>query len=98
LWPSPLGQLWGVVGELDSGLRLVITCMPAGSGFRLHISPAIAREWLLDTLAQNGAGDVSVVTDPLDQPPPTPGTPWIALSLGLGAIALFGWVISSIVR
>ncbi len=98
LWPAPLGQLWGVVGELDGGLRLVITCMPSGSGFRLHLSPAIARDWLLDVLAQNGAAEIAVVTDSLEQPHATGATPWLALSLGAGAIALFGWVISSIVR
>ena len=72
--------------------------MPAGSSFRLHLSPAIARDWLNDVLAQNGAAEISVVTDGLDQPPAAGSTPWLALSLGAGAIALFGWVISSIVR
>lgn len=95
LWPSPLGQLWGVVGELvDSGVYIVITCMPVGaSGFRLHVAPAAARDWLLEVLAQHGATDVSVVVDPIDTPPPAPRTPWLTLSLGLVSIALFGWVL-----
>lgn len=62
LWPSPVGQLWGVAGEFDGGLRVVITCMPAGESFRLHVSPAVARDWLTDVLAQHGASGVRVAT------------------------------------
>lgn len=94
LWPSPLGQLWGVVGELDGGLRLVVTCMPTGRNeFRLHVSPAVAKEWLQETLAAHGAPNVRIVSDPLDAPPPPASLPWLTLSLGLVSMALFGWVL-----
>jgi hypothetical protein len=102
LWPAPLGQHWGVVGELPGDVRIVITCMPIGgqrdgkNRFRLHVAPAAAREWLKELLAQHGAPEVVVTTDPVDQHLSKPDSPWLYLGLGAGAIALFSYVISTI--
>jgi hypothetical protein len=100
LWPAPLGQLWGVVGELPGDVRIVVTCMPVGpisSGrFRLHVAPSAAREWLKALLAQHGVTDVPVTQDPVTARPSTMDTPWLMIGLGAGAIALFSWVISTI--
>lgn len=111
LWPSPLGQQWGVVGELPDdviadgkggpfgacGPLTVVTCMPVGrNGFRLHVAPAAARDWLRELLARNGAAEVVVTTEPLEPVRVTAATPWLFVGLGAGAIALFGYVMSTI--
>jgi hypothetical protein len=98
LWPAPLGQLWGVVGELPGDLRMVITCMPVGTErYRLHVSPPVCAEFVRELLSRHGE-IASVVTDaPLDAAGVERDTPWLYVGIGAGAIALFGWVISTIV-
>jgi len=97
LWPTPLGQLWGVVGVLPGDLRIVVTCMPAGSdGHRLHVSPDGCAEFLRELLVQQGAVDVIVTSDAPETSRPERSTPWLYVGIGAGAIALFGWVLSTI--
>ena len=97
LWPAPLGQLWGVVGELPGDLRIVVTCMPVGKKLRLHVAPSGCAEFLRELLARHGAAEVQVTTDPIQVTVPDQSTPWLYLGIGAGAIALFGWVLSTIV-
>ena len=96
LWPAPLGQHWGVVGELPGDVRIVVTCMPAAKSYRLHVAPAVAADWLRELLAQHGCPDVVVTTDPVEPYRPHQSSPWLFLGLGAGAIALFSYVISTI--
>jgi hypothetical protein len=46
-------------------------------------------------LAQNGAGSVAVMAEKRRS---RDGSPWVPLAIGAGAVALFGWVISTISR
>src|SRR6476646_6814098 len=97
LWPAPLGQLWGVVGELPGDLRIVVTCVPVGNkGFRLHVAPSPCIEFLRELLAQHGAAEVVVTTDPVVMHKAETSTPWLYLGIGFGAIAIFGYVLSTI--
>jgi hypothetical protein len=46
---------------------------------------------LIDMLAQNTVAAVDVRAERME-----PRTPWLAVGVGVGALALFGWVLSSI--
>lgn len=94
-WPPSRGQ-WSVVGEIEGGARIDITCLPSVEGTRLQVAPAAAREWLCELLERHGARGVLVTTDAVGDA--ASRTPWLAISVGAGAVALFGWVLGSIVR
>jgi hypothetical protein len=95
LWPPSLGQHWAVIGELAGGARIVVTCVPSPTGFRLHVAPGAA-EWLRRFLLRNDLDMALVSTLPVplghpgvDLPWPT----WIPLTVGLGAVLIFSWVL-----
>ncbi|HZS41313.1 MAG TPA: hypothetical protein VFF06_31000 [Polyangia bacterium] len=69
---------------------MVVACVAEKSGFYLRVPSESAREWLADVLAQNGAGEVSVRADSETEKSQARG-PWLALGLGIGAVALFAW-------
>ena len=91
--PPPVGGRWSVAGEVVGGLGLQVTCMPGPrGGFVLLVPSEIERGVLVDMLAQNGvAGGLDVRAERMD-----PRAPWLAVGVGVGALALFGWVLSSI--
>lgn len=90
--PPPVAARWAVAGELDGGLALHVTCASgARGGFVLLVPSESERGLLVDMLAQNGVGGVDVRAERME-----PRAPWLALSVGVGALALFGWVLSSI--
>jgi hypothetical protein len=92
LWTPLRGQKWAVVGELDGGIEITVACT---QGPTLNVPSETARELLVEMLAQNGIEGVRV----LAQGPRSRDTlPWVPLALGAGAVALFGWVISTINR
>jgi hypothetical protein len=97
LWPSEVGQHWGVVGEVDGGERVVVTCVPTPTrGVRLHVSPPERVSWLRELLAAFGVGWVSITGAPL--PPERSRSlgsrvPWVELTIGLVSFAVFGWVL-----
>src|SRR5262245_20063708 len=92
LWTPLRGQKWAVVGEIDGGIEITVACTP---GPTLHVPSDTARELLSDMLVQNGAAGVSVVADGRGR---AQVSPWVPLAIGAGAVALFGWVISSLSR
>jgi hypothetical protein len=89
-WKPLRGQRWAVVGELDGGLEITVACTP---GPVLHVPSQGARELLAEMLSSNGAGDVEIRATP---PVGRDGSSWIPLAIGVGAVALFGWIVSSI--
>jgi len=95
LWP-PAGQRWGVVGELDGGVRIVVTCIPTRSGLSLLVPFESTRDWLRELLAQLDLHDVPIQVGPIHTPEVFRSGPWLALAVGLSAIALFSWVINSL--
>jgi hypothetical protein len=51
---------------------------------------------LRELLVQHGAAEVVVTTDPIVNHQVDRTTPWLYLGIGAGAIALFGYVLSTI--
>jgi hypothetical protein len=91
--PPPVGARWAVAGEIIGGVALHVTCSAgARGGFVLLVPSESERNVLIDMLAQNGAGDgLDVRAERME-----PRAPWLAVGVGVGALALFGWVLSSI--
>jgi hypothetical protein len=90
--PPPVSARWAVAGEIIGGVALHVTCMPgARGGFVLLVPSESERGVLIDMLAQNGAAGVDVRAERME-----PRAPWLAVGVGVGALALFGWVLSSI--
>ncbi len=84
---------WSLVGEVDGGLELRVDCMNgARGGYVLLVPSESQRQILVDMLAQNGVEHVDVRAEQIDRAAP----PWVALGVGVGALALFGWVLSTI--
>lgn len=90
LWTPLRGQKWAVVGELDGGLEITVACT---RGPVLHVPSETARELLGEMLAQNGAGVVKILAESRSA---QDGPPWIPLMIGAGAVALFGWIVSTL--
>jgi hypothetical protein len=90
LWTPLRGQRWAVVGEVEGGLEITVACT---AGPVLHVPSETACELLDDMLAQNGAPAVHIVADALARRE-TPS--WIPLAIGAGAVALFGWIFSTL--
>jgi hypothetical protein len=93
---SATGFRWAVKGELDGGFELVVQCMTGARGGIVLLVPSEgARQLLLDMLAQNGAPLVDVRSEEMQ---PRAQGPWlpITVGVGVGALALFGWVLTSI--
>ena len=99
LWP-PSHQKWGVVGELDAGaglpVRLVVSCVAEGERFYLLVPSAAVRDWLVEMLERHGHRDLPVRIGTLHAPDLVGAAPWLAVAAG--ALALFSWVLISIVR
>jgi hypothetical protein len=94
VWRQPIGHLWSLVGEIGD-VQVIVTCFSSDlRKFYLQVQSPRARQWLLDFLAANDCWDVDVVVAPL--PAESEGAPWVALTVVVGAVALFGWVVSSI--
>ena len=90
--PPPVGARWAVAGEIVGGVALHVTCSTgARGGFVLLVPSESERNVLIDMLEQNGAPDVDVRAERME-----PRAPWLAVGVGVGALALFGWVLSSI--
>jgi hypothetical protein len=84
---------WSLLGEVAGGLQLRIDCMNgARGGYVLLVASESERLILVDMLAQNGIRAVDVRAEQIDRA----AAPWLALSVGVSALALFGWVLSSI--
>ena len=86
LWTPLRGQQWAVVGELDGGLEITVACT---RGPVLHVPSETARDLLREML--DGTG-VTVVTE--SRAVDTPA--WIPVAIGAGAVALFGWIVSTL--
>ena len=83
-----VGRWRGIIG----GVALHVTCMPgARGGFVLLVPSESERGVLLEMLAQNAAGSVDVRAEQMEL-----RAPWLAVGVGVGALALFGWVLSTI--
>ena len=90
--PPPVSARWAVAGEIVGSVALHVACMPgARGGFVLLVPSESERGVLLDMLGQNGAAAVDVRAERME-----PRAPWLAVGVGVGALALFGWVLSSI--
>jgi hypothetical protein len=91
--PPPVGGRWALAGEVVGGVGLRVTCMPGPrGGFVLLVPSESERGVLVDMLAQNGVGGaLDVRAERME-----PRAPWLAVGVGVGALALFGWVLSSI--
>ncbi|MDB4970726.1 MAG: hypothetical protein JWN44_6415 [Myxococcales bacterium] len=92
--PPPVAARWAVAGELDGGLSLHVSCMTgARGGFVLLVQSETERQLLVDMLAQNSVHAVDVRAERME---PAAKATWLALGVGVGALALFGWVLTSI--
>ncbi len=91
LWTPLRGQKWAVVGELDGGLEITVACT---QGPVLHVPSETARDLLADMLTQNGAGGAKILVDRSHSFRETPS--WIPLAIGAGAVAFFGWIVSTL--
>jgi hypothetical protein len=95
LWPPP-GQRWGVVGELDGGARIVITCVPVRGGWTLQVSSQATRDWVHDFLVLHDLGHVPIQVGTVHHPEGRLPSPWLAVAIGAAAMGLFLWVWSSV--
>jgi hypothetical protein len=91
--PPPASARWAVAGELDGGLTLHITCAlgPRG-GYVLLVPSESERQLLVEMLGQNNAPAIDVRAERMEPNK----APWLTLGVGVGALALFGWVLSTI--
>ncbi len=90
--PPPVSARWAVAGQLDGGLVLHVVCASgARGGYVLLVPSESERQLLVDMLAGNGAAGVDVRAEQME-----PRAPWLFVGVGVGALALFGWVLSSI--
>jgi hypothetical protein len=87
------GDLLGTLtGDFKQGLALQVTCAGgARGGFVLLVPSEDGRRALEDLLHHNGVLGVDVRAERMEWRPP-----WLAVTVGVGALALFGWVVSSI--
>ncbi len=87
------GDLMGTLtGDFRQGLALNVTC--AGGtrgGFVLLVPSEDERRALEELLHHNGVLGVDVRAERMQWRPP-----WVAVTVGVSALALFGWVLSSI--
>jgi len=93
VWTPLRGQKWAVVGELDLGLEITVACT---GGPTLHVPSETARELLTEMLGQNGVHTVPVLADRPGSWRNKDGSPWVPLAIGAGAVALFGWIVSTL--
>jgi hypothetical protein len=87
------GELMGTLtGDFRQGLALNVTCAGgARGGFVLLVPSEDERRVLEELLHHNGVLGVDVRAERMQWRPP-----WVAVTVGVGALALFGWVLSSI--
>lgn len=84
---------WSLLGDVAGSVQLRIDCMNgARGGYVLLVPSESERQILVEMLAQNGIDAVDVRAEQMDRA----AAPWLALGVGVGALALFGWVVSSI--
>ena len=90
--PPPVSARWVVAGKIIGEVALQVTCVrgPRG-GFVLLVPSENERRVLLELLAQHGTPSVDVRAERME-----PRTAWLAVGVGVGALALFGWVLGSI--
>ena len=92
--PPPPSARWALIGEYEPAQELRVTCaLGARGGFVLLVGSERERKWLVDRLATTSLGAIDVRAERME-----PKAPWLALTVGVGvsALALFGWVMSSI--
>ncbi len=90
--PPPVAARWAVAGDITGGVALHVTCMSgARGGFVLLVPSESERHLLVDMLAQNGVEGLDVRAERME-----PRAPWLMVGVGVGALALFGWVLTSI--
>lgn len=91
--PPPAAR-WALIGELGPERPLRVTCAHGARGwFVLLVGCERERQWLVERLAATSVGAVDVRAERME-----PRAPWLAVTVGVGALALvlFGWVMSSI--
>lgn len=90
--PPPIGARWALAGDVAGGLALSVSCMPGARGGCVLLVPSESeRALLLDMLVQNGVEGADVRAERME-----PRAPWLMVGVGVGALALFGWVLSTI--
>jgi hypothetical protein len=93
--PARTKGRWSVVAPpVDRGdSEVVVGCVVEPTGeFYLRVSPAGARDWLHDVLMlQDGARvPMRAAPEPYRY---LPSSSWIAITVGIGAMALFAWTL-----
>jgi hypothetical protein len=89
---APISARWVATGRLESGTALKVTCaMGARGGWVLLVPSESERKQLQSLLVRVGLGAVDVRAERME-----PRMPWLTVGVGVGAIALFGWVLTSI--
>ena len=97
-FPAHTGLTFDPIAAAESSadLTLSLLCNPERASrlieyhMRLPQSPSL-RSVLADMLAQNGVAGVDLRAERME-----PRAPWLAVGVGVGALALFGWVLGSI--
>jgi hypothetical protein len=90
--PPPPSARWALIGEFEPQQSLRVTCaLGARGGFVLLVGSERERQWLVERLATTSVGAVDVRAERMEA-----RAPWLAVTVGVGALALFGWVMSTI--
>ena len=90
--PPPIGARWALAGEVAGGLALRVSCMPGARGGCVLLVPSESeRQLLLDMLKEHDVGILDVRAERME-----PRASWLMIGVGVGALALFGWVLSTI--
>jgi hypothetical protein len=97
-WHPSQGQLWSVAGALPGGSSADVLCIPTPEGeFYLEVGTDDVRRRLRSILDLAELDEVPIhVTERDVHVGGLPRATWVAIALGLSAMALFGWVVISI--
>src|SRR5262249_24930658 len=88
--PPPPAARWALIGEYEPDQSLRVTCaLGARGGFVLLVGSERERRWLMERLATTTVGAVDVRAEHMEARA-------ALVAVGIGALALFGWVLSSI--
>jgi hypothetical protein len=90
--PPPLGARWALAGDGAGGRPLQVSCMPGARGGCVLLVPSeVERQLLVALLQAHDVHSADVRAERMEA-----RAPWLMVGVGVGALALFGWVLSTI--
>lgn len=89
---APVSARWVAAGRLENGASTKVTCaMGPRGGWVLLVPSESERKQLTTQLSRCGFGTVDVRAERME-----PRLPWLAVGVGVGALTLFSWVVTTI--